>query len=78
MADRKRPIRRSTEERIAEIDAKIASHEKSIESLKAKKEAILNPKPRISKSTQIKNVISKAKESGMSIEEISERLGIEL
>ena len=78
MAERKKPVRRSTEERIADIDAKIASHEKSIENLKAKKDAILNPKPRISKATQIKNIVAKAKDSGMSVEVISERLGIEL
>lgn len=62
--------RRSQEERIAELDAKIKSHEETIEKLKAKKEAILNPKPRASKAAKTKALIAKAKEAGFTDEEI--------
>lgn len=78
MAERKSPVRRSAEERIAEIDKKIAAHEANIATLKKKKEAILNPKPRRSKAAGMKALITKAKESGMTNEQIAEKLGITL
>lgn len=74
MAER---IRRSAEERIAEIDKKIAAHKASIAVLEEKKKAILNPKPRITKAAKMKAIIEGAKKSGMSPEEIAEKLGIE-
>ena len=43
MAER---VMRSKEERIAELDKKIAFHKEKAAMLEAKKEAILNPKPR--------------------------------
>ena len=56
MAEEKKRIRRSAEERAKEIDDKIESIKKSIEQSKAKikelekkKEEILNPKPRARK-----------------------------
>lgn len=74
--ERKKPVRRSVDERIAEIDAKIAAHEKNIETLKAKKEAILNPKPRASKSAKMKAIASLAKETGRSEEDLLKALGL--
>lgn len=74
MAER---IRRSAEERIAEIDKKIAAHKANIAVLEEKKKAILNPKPRITKAAKMKAIIEGAKKSGMSPEEIAEKLGIE-
>ena len=68
--------RRTKEEMIADIDKKIAFHKAHIEQLEAKKSSILNPKPR--KNAVIKTIISKATESGMSEQEIAEKLGIEL
>lgn len=62
-------VRRSTDERIAEINTKIANHEKAIENLKAKKESILNPKPRGTGAKKIK--VKKAKEAGCSNEQIA-------
>ena len=56
-------VRRPAEERIAEIDKKIAGHKDAIQKLEAKKNAILN---------------SKAKVAGMSNEEIAQKLGISL
>lgn len=74
MAER---IIRSKEERLNEIDAKIKKHEADIEKLKLKRDNILNPKPRKSR-TGMKTIIDKAKEQGMTAEEIAEKLGIEL
>ena len=75
MAERKT---RTKEERIAEIDKKIESHKKSIETLEAKKEAILNPKPRTRKIKSVNSVIAKAKEAGLTPEEIAKKLGLEI
>lgn len=78
-AEAKRKLnRRPAEERIAEIDKKIAGHKSAIAKLEAKKNTILNPKPRASKAAGLKALISKAKEAGMSNEEIAEKLGISL
>lgn len=73
----KKRIRRSAEERVAEIDASIASHENTIAKLKAKKEAILNPKPRPSKSAKMKMISAIAKEAGLSEEEVIKRLELD-
>lgn len=63
-------VRRSAEERIAEIDAKIKNHKETIQKLEQKKAAILNPKPRVSKAAKTKLLITKAKEAGLTDEEI--------
>lgn len=78
-AETKRKLnRRPAEERIAEIDKKIAGHKEAIKKLETKKHTILNPKPRASKAAGLKALISKAKEAGMTNEEIAEKLGISL
>jgi uncharacterized coiled-coil protein SlyX len=74
--EKRKMVRRSTEERIAEIDNKIAAHQASIQKLQEKKDAILNPKVRASKASKIKAVMNAAKESGMTPEEIAEKLGL--
>lgn len=71
-------VRRPVEERIAEIDKKIAGHKDAIQKLEAKKNTILNSKPCASKAAGLKALISKAKEAGMTNEEIAEKLGISL
>lgn len=71
-------VRRPADERIAEIDKKIAGHKEAIKKLEAKKHNILNPKPCASKAAGLKALISKAKEAGMTNEEIAEKLGISL
>lgn len=77
MADEKKKlVRRSAEERIAEIDKKIANHENAIKNLKAKKESILNPRVRPSKSAKMKAITTLAKETGMSEAELIEKLGL--
>lgn len=87
MADteKRKIVRRPAEERVAEIDSKIAAckatiakQEERIAALEQKKQAILNPVPRISKAGQLKELLNKAKESGMTNEEIAEKLGIKM
>ncbi|MDD5021842.1 MAG: hypothetical protein PHR82_06935 [Endomicrobiaceae bacterium] len=68
---------KTTEQRVAEIDAKIAAHKSNIATLEAKKEAILNPKARAKRVT-IKTVIDQAKADGMSPEDIAKKLGIKI
>lgn len=65
---------RTKEQIIAEFDAKIAYHQKCIESLKVKKEEVLNPP--VTPKQQLKAIFAKAEENGLTPEEIAERLGI--
>lgn len=69
---------RTKEERITEIDAKIAHHMQCVKALESQKEKILNPKPRSNPNKEICAIISKAKENGLTEKEIAERLGIVL
>ena len=46
--------------------------------LEEKKHAILNPKPRTSKAAGMKVLIAKAKEAGLTDEQIAEKLGLKL
>ena len=72
----KKRIRRSAEARVAEIDEKIAAHKDAIKKLEQRKNEILNPKPRLSKAQKVKIVIDKAKDSGLTVEQIAEKLGV--
>ena len=69
-AEKRKLVRRSAEERVSEIDEKIKSHKEAIQKLEAKKAAILNPKPRTSKAAKTKMLITKAREAGLTDEEI--------
>ena len=62
---------KTKEERMELIDQKIAKKKAEIESLEAQKKKILNP---ISMSA----VLTKAKEAGLSPEEVAEKLGLDL
>ena len=62
---------KSVEERIALIDAKIAKKKVEIESLEAQKQRLLHP-------VNMKTVMANDKESGLSAEEIAEKLGLEV
>lgn len=64
-------VTRSVEERIAAIDEKIAKKQAEIDKLEAQKNKILHP-------VSMKSVIAKAKEAGLTPEEIAEKLGIEV
>ena len=73
----KKRVRRSPEEIAAEIDVKIAAHKDAIKKLEQRKAEVLAPKkPRMSKAQKMKMVIDKAKQAGMSPEEIAEKLGV--
>lgn len=71
---KERKPRKSKEEIIKELDDKIAYHQRCIQTLTEKKDAAMQS----SKKQQIKEVLSKAEKSGLSIEEIAEKLNIEL
>ncbi|MBS6803825.1 MAG: hypothetical protein KH256_18595 [Clostridiales bacterium] len=62
---------RTVEERIAIIDEKISKKKAEIEALEAQKQKLLHP-------VTMKTVMEKAKASGLSPEEIAEKLGLEM
>ncbi len=62
---------KNTEERIALIDEKIAKKKAEIEALEAQKQKLLHP-------LSMKIIMDKAKASGLSLEEIADKLGIEV
>lgn len=64
-------IVRSVDERVATIDQKIAKKKEEIASLEAQKQKLLHP-------VNMKTVMAKAKEAGLSPEEIAKKLGIEI
>lgn len=68
--EKRKLICRPAEERIAEIDTKINAHKEAIKKLEQKKESIQNPKPRVSKAAKTKLLITKAKDAGLTDEEI--------
>lgn len=79
MAEAKKRVRRTVEERAAELDKKIAAHKETIKMLEEKKAELFRPKKRRRTEAEIsKELISKAKKAGMSSKEIAERLGIPL
>lgn len=64
-------IIKSVEERVAVIDQKIAKKQEEINSLEAQKQKLLHP-------VNMKTVMAKAKEAGLTPEQIAEKLGIEV
>lgn len=74
--DEQKYKRRTKDEIIADIDLKIANYEKRITSLKAKKDELLNPKT--NNKAQLKAVLEKASESGITAEQMAKKLGITL
>jgi len=63
--------RRTVEQRVALIDEKIEKKKSEIEALEKQKYKLLHP-------VTMKTVMDKAKASGLTAEEIAEKLGIEL
>lgn len=70
MAEQKRQAKRTKEERAAEIDRTIEFHQQAIEKLKAKRAALFAPK------ITYKDVLTGAKEKGLTPERVAELLGI--
>ena len=62
---------RSTEVRIALIDAKISKKQDEIKALEAHNQKLLHP-------VTIRTVMENAKAAGLSAEEIAEKLGLEM
>lgn len=63
--------RKTVEERIALIDAKIAKKREEIAALETQKHRLQNP-------VTMKSVMDKAKKAGLTPEEIAKKLGIEV
>ena len=64
-------VRKTTNERIALIDEKIAKKRAEIESLESQKNKLLHP-------VNMKTVMAKAKEAGLTPEEVAEKLGLDI
>lgn len=62
---------KTKEERIELIDKKIAKKKAEIESLEAQKQKLLHP-------ISMRAVLTKAKEAGLSPEDVAEKLGIDM
>jgi len=65
------PGRKTTDERVALINQKIEKKKAEIDALEAQKQKLLHP-------VNMKTVMAKAKEAGLTPEEIAEKLGIEV
>lgn len=72
-------VRRPAEERALEVEKKIKDHKEVIKKLEEKREAILHPKAKRKKgAVALKAIVDKAKESGMTVDEIAAKLGISI
>jgi len=68
MAERRvKPV----EEKVAEIDAKIAKKRDEIAALEAQKQKLLHP-------VNMRTIMQKVKEAGITPEEIAEKLGLDM
>lgn len=63
--------RKTVDERIALLDQKIEKKKAELDALEAQKQKLLHP-------VNMKTVLAKAKEAGLTPEEIAEKLGIEV
>ena len=66
MEEKKRMVRRSADERIAELDKKIAYHQRSIENLEKRKRVIINGVRR----PDYNDIVTEMAESGMTPDEM--------
>lgn len=65
------PVRKTVEDRIALIDQKIKKKQAEIAELESQKNKLLHP-------VNMRTVMSKAKEAGLTPEEIAEKLGLDI
>lgn len=63
--------RKTVNERVALLDQKIEKKKAELDALEAQKQKLLHP-------VNMKTVMAKAKEAGLTPEEIAEKLGIEV
>lgn len=64
---------------VQELDAKIAAAKARIKAMEQRKKDIMTPKqpkPRKSKKQKIEDILKQASKSGLSVDEIAERLGM--
>ena len=84
IADQEEHIRALSAKKAAacqEFDAKIAAVQKRITGLRGKKKSVLAPKKKKahkSRAEQIKELVKCAQRSGMKLEEIADKLGMDL
>lgn len=64
-------IMKTVEEKVALLDQKIAKKQEELNALEAQKQKLLHP-------VNMKTVMAKAKEAGLTPEEIAEKLGLEV
>lgn len=64
-------IIRTVDERVAQLDQKIEKKKAELDALEAQKQKLLHP-------VNMKTVLAKAKEAGLTPEEIAEKLGLEV
>jgi len=64
-------VRRTVDERIAILDEKIAKKQAEIAELEAQKEKLLHP-------VSMRAVLAKAKEAGLTAQEVAEKLGLKV
>lgn len=62
---------KTVEDRVAELDVKIAKKKEELTKLESQKEAILRP-------VNWRTVMAKAKENGLSAKEVADRLGLDI
>lgn len=75
--EEKKRVRRTKEELVAEVEKKINYHKECIVALEEKKERILNPKTR-KKTLTVKRILDYAKSEGMTLEQVAEKLGVNI
>ena len=76
MPEKKTRAKRSTKEQmIAKLEDKIRDHEKAIQVLRDRIDEMKKPKPSIK---QYNDLVKKAKNQGLTLEQIAEKLGIDL
>lgn len=79
MEETKKRVRRSVEERAADLDKKIQAHKDAIKLLEEKKAELFRPKKRRRSDAEIaKEILAKAKKAGLSSRDIAEKLGVEM
>lgn len=78
MSETKKRVRRSVDERIEALEVKMQKHRDAIRQLEEKKAALLAPKKRRTNEEIAKEIIKKAKKSGLTAKDIAEKLGVEI
>lgn len=76
--EKKRQPHRTVDERVIEIDAKIAAHKSNIITLERRKKLLLTPKKSREKKPSMSVVIAEMKKAGLTPDEIVKKLGLKI